>query len=65
MKNTSTKETEEKALQENWPLNAASTRDNENYDRKDDDEEEEDESGDWGDVDPNSGPEPTAPGSAV
>ena len=32
-------------------------------DREDDDREE--ESGDWGDVDPAGGEEPTAPGSAV
>ncbi|MFC6098090.1 hypothetical protein ACFPVY_15650 [Flavobacterium qiangtangense] len=67
MKNSENKQTEEKALQENWPLNAADANQNpENYDRDEEEEEsEDDESGDWGDVDPAGGPAPSAPGSAV
>lgn len=67
MKNSENKQTEEKALQENWPLNAADANQNpESYDRDEEEEDsEEDESGDWGDVDPAGGPAPSAPGSAV
>ena len=47
-------------LTNNWSLYAsANDRDD------DDDDNQEEEPGDWGDVDPAGGDEPTSPGSAV
>jgi|GEM_PF-3269222 len=42
----------------------ASDRDDDREDREEEEEDEE-ESQDWGDVDPDGGPAPSAPGSAV
>lgn len=49
--------------EEKFHLNNVSNDDRE--DSEHENEEREEESGDWGDVDPAGGEEPTAPGSAV
>lgn len=66
MKKYNNEEMEEKANLNDWPLYASDENQDER-DREEEDEEEtdEEEGGDWGDVDPAGGPEPSAPGSAV
>ena len=51
----------------NVGIQAKSDYDSDDEDEDDDAEEElsEDDGADWGDVDPNGGPAPSAPGSAV
>lgn len=62
MKTMNNKKVEE-TTENNWPLNAIDkNQEEENLEKE---KEEDQETGDWGDVDPASGPAPSAPGSAV